>query len=291
MGFKEFVFKFMKSLKTKILIQGNFTKPQAIKIVEIVLKNASEEKCLMSRAKNTVFHEIPLGKSHLRIKSLLPNDKNSVIKNYYQIGHSTIEMECLLELLVKVMREPLFDYIRTKEQLGYSVSCAIKKDENMLGFAIMVETQEKRNPSKTVDQKIESFLKNFSKILEDMNDEDFETIKRSAIEQKWSVDTDLECEVTRNWSEIRESKYQFERNDLEARQLELIRKDDLVVFFNHHLLPKNVRKLSVQIVANADDGYDTLLQHGFLHLDLITDDKQNAIKNIAQFKKSLAAGV
>ena len=291
MGFKEFVFKFLKSLKVKVLIQGNFSRPQAIDVVENVLKNLNGEIAnnVIPKVKKTILNEIPLGTSYLRVKSMLPNDKNSIVKNYYQIGFATVETECLLELLVKVMREPLFNYIRTKEQLAYSVACVMKKDCDILGLEIIVETQEKRNPSKVIDLKIEIFLIDFAATLRELEEEDFETIKRSIIAQKLSTDTELECEVNRNWSEIRESKYQFERNDIEARQLELIRKDDLVVFYDHHLSTENVRKLSMQIVANADNGYDSLLQHGFLHLDLITDDKQNTIKNIAQFKKSLAA--
>jgi nardilysin len=290
MGFKEFAFKFIKNLRMKILIQGNFSKTQAIEITENILKNTKESNAIVSTSKTKTSHEIPQGFSYLRVKSLLPNDKNSIIKNYYQVGVATVETECLLELLVKIMREPLFNYIRTREQLGYSVACTTKKDDNiMLGLTISVETQEKRNPSKIVDQKIENFLKDFLTTLKELDDEDFETIKCSSISQKQAIDTDLECEVIRNWSEIRESKYQFERNHIEARQLELIRKEDLIAFFCHHLLPENVKKLSLQIVANADDGYNSLLQHGFLHLDLITDDEQNTIKNIAQFKKSLAA--
>lgn len=291
MAFKEFVFKFLKTLRVKMLIQGNFTKSQAIEVVEIILKNASKEKVQVPKVKKEVLNEISLGISYLRVKSLLPNDRNSVIKNYYQIGTATIESECLLELLVKIMREPLFNNIRTKEQLAYSVTCAVKKDHDLLGLAITVETQERRNPSKYVDLKVEIFLKDFSALLRAMSDDDFATIKRSIIAQKRSPDTDLECEVNRNWIEIRESKYQFERGDIEARQLELIQKVDLVNFFVHHLSSDNVRKLSVQIVANADtkDTYDSLLHHGFLHLDLIVDEKQNTIRNVAQFKRSLTA--
>jgi secreted Zn-dependent insulinase-like peptidase len=289
MAFKEFVFKFLKSLRVKVLIQGNFTKPQAIGIVENILKNSSHEKLHVARVKYTRLNEIPLGISYLRVKSLLPNDKNSIIKNYYQFGAATVESECLLELLVKIMREPLFNYIRTKEQLAYSVTCVLKKDHDILGLAIIVETQEKRNPSKYVDLKVEVFLKDFSKILRELPEEDFEIIKRSIIAQKRCTDTDLEQEVTRNWIEIRESKYQFNRHEIESQQLELIRKEDLVNFFDDHLSTENVRKISLQIVANADNGYDSLLQHGYLHLDLIIDEKQNTIRNVAQFKRSLSA--
>lgn len=280
--------KFLKSLKFKILIEGNFTASQASEITQTVLNNFNGEGSTFKKIRESNANQIPQGTSYLRVKSLLPNDVNSVIKNYYQIGLATSESESLLELLVKIMREPLFNYIRTQEQLGYSVSCFSKKDENILGFTITVESQEKKNSSWTVDDKIEKFLKYFSKYLQELNENDFETIKRSIISHKRSFEVDLESEVNRNWIEIRDSKYLFERHDIEARQMELLKKDDLVVFFNDHFLSSRVRKLSIHVVANSDDGSDSLLQHGFLHLDLLTDGK-NTVKNIAQFKNSLAA--
>lgn len=289
MSFKEFLLKFLKSFKMKILFQGNLTKAQSLDLLEMVQKNMNQQEVL--KVKNTKemknIHEIPIGSAYLRVKSLLPNDKNSVIKNYYQIDRATIESECLLELLVKVMREPLFNFIRTKEQLGYSVSCAGKNEGGILGLIITVESQEKRHSSWTVDMKIESFLVNFSSYLEKMSGESFATMKNSIIASKRSSDTDLDSEVERNWTEIKESKYQFEKSEHEALQLELLCKNDLTIFFKDHFSLENMRKLSTQVIANAENKDDNLLQHGFLHLDLLTDEKRNTIKNIAQFKSSL----
>lgn len=288
MDFKEFLLKFLLSLKMKILIEGNFSKSQALKITDNILKNLPQESQNLSKFKIVPANLVPLGATYIRAKSLLSNDTNSVIKNYYQIGQPTTESACLLELLVKVMREPLFNLIRTQEQLGYSVSCSSKTDHDIVGLAIKIESQEKRNSSWTVDAKIESFLKNFAFILEELDENEFKTIKKSIIAHKRSPDTDLETKVNRNWTEIRENKFQFDRNDIEARQLELLNKDDLLVFFKDHLMPKTMRKLSIQVIACAGDE-DSLLQHGYLHLNLLTDEKYNTVKNIAQFKSSLAA--
>lgn len=288
MDFKEFLLRFLKTLKMKILIQGNFMKDQALDLTQNILSNMNQESESTRKLIDLHAHRIPLGATYLRIKSLLPNDKNSVIKNYYQIGKASMESECLLELLIKVMREPLFNYIRTKEQLGYSVNCSGKKDSHVLGLTITVESQEKRSPSWTVDSKIETFLEGFSSVLEKMQQSEFDTMKKSILSHKRSPDTDLEMEVTRNWNEIKDSKYQFDRSDIEARQLEILQKSDLTIFFKDHFLPDTMRKLSVQVIANADDD-DSLLQHGYLHLDLLSDEKHNTIKNITQFKSSLVS--
>lgn len=291
MDFKEFLLTFLSSFQIKMLVQGNFTKSQAMELTQTVVKNFNQDEELsvvrLDLVSDQTTNEVPIGSTYLRVKSLLPRDKNSIIKNYYQIVYPSIESECLLELLVKVMREPLFNFLRTKEQMGYSVICSSKKDDNAIGLTITVECQEKRHSAYAVDGRIENFLKNFSNVLEDLDEDDFTMMKRSVIVQKLSPDTDLETEVNRNWNEIRENTFQFERLEIQARQLELLRKEDLSIFFKDNFATDSMRKLSTQILANADDD-DLLLQHGFLHLDLMSDDKHNTIKNISQFKKSLA---
>ena len=287
MSFKEFLMKFLKHLKIKILIQGNFTKTQALEITENVLRNLKLEISSEKTTKNVTINQIPLGSTYLRVKSIQPNDKNSVIKNYYQVGRFSSETECSLELLMKVMREPLFNFIRTQKQLGYSVSCAAKNDQDILGFSITVESQEKRHSAWSVDKKIEEFLHNFQSVLQDTNEEDFETMKHSIAAQKRSPDNSLETEVNRNWIEIKNNKFMFERHEFEARQLEILRKNDLLIFFKDHFSKNTMKKLSIQMIANADDDSDSLLQHGYIHLNLLTDDKHNTIKNISHFKNSL----
>lgn len=288
MDFKEFVLAFLRSFQIKILVQGNFTKLQALELTQTVAKRFNKEEDLIVESLNDPkSNQIPIGSTYLKVKSLLPRDKNSIIKNYYQIAYPSIESECLLELTVKVMREPLFNYLRTKEQIGYSVTCSTKKDDETIGLTITVECQEKRHSAYAVDERIENFLKNFADSLDYLADDDFKMMKRSMIVQRLAPDTDLESEVNRNWIEIRENSFKFDRHEIEARQLELLRKEDLDIFFKDNFSPKAMRKLSTQILANADDD-DLLLQHGFLHLDLIADEKHNTIKNISQFKKSLA---
>jgi nardilysin len=271
----------------KILIQGNFAENSALEINDVILKNLNLTKCTEKSVRNSTY-KVQYGTTYLKVKSLHPNDKNSIVKNYYQIDVNTIESECLLELLVKTIREPLFNILRTREQLGYAVSCASKNDNDILGFSIIVESQEKRNSARLTDAKIENFLWEFLSMLNEMNDNDFEVVKRSIINQKRSIDNDLESEVTRNWNEIREKKYKFDRCEIEAQQMELLNKESLIIFFKEFILSSSRRKLSIQVLANAGDD-DILLQHGYVHINMVysDDDSQNIVRNLLQFKQTL----
>ena len=49
-------------------------------------------------------------------------DGNTVVTNYYQFGKGTLRSHTMLEVMISLMDEPVFDVLRTQEQLGYSVS-------------------------------------------------------------------------------------------------------------------------------------------------------------------------
>jgi secreted Zn-dependent insulinase-like peptidase len=43
------------------------------------------------------------------------------------------------ELLEQVMYEPFFDTLRTKEQLGYHVSCGVRHTHGFVGFGVQIQ--------------------------------------------------------------------------------------------------------------------------------------------------------
>ena len=58
----------------------------------------------------------------------------------WQLGPVSFVLAAKVELLVHLMWEPIFNRLRTKEQLGYSVGCSVRNTHGVLGFAIEVTT-------------------------------------------------------------------------------------------------------------------------------------------------------
>ena len=52
-----------------------------------------------------------------------------------------IRSRTLVNLVQTIMSEPLFQELRTRQQLGYSVSCDTPKFHNHTGFLVRIETQ------------------------------------------------------------------------------------------------------------------------------------------------------
>ncbi|CRL01365.1 CLUMA_CG014688, isoform A [Clunio marinus] len=250
--FTTFCENFLKSLKAKILIQGNFTESNAISITQMIIGNLNikENKEAKMKKKNlSDILRVPIGSSYLKIQSSRQHNNNSLLKNYYQIGKATIQKECIAETLVGMMYEPLFDALRSHEQLGYGVACTLRKNSGIIGITITVEYQENRHSSEIVDKKIEEFLNKFYKIFLSMSDKEFSSVKSSLTSIKLVNDTDLEQEVVRNWNEIRIDENIFDRNELEAFEIEKLTKKEIEEFyFKTFLSIQSVRKLSVQVI-------------------------------------------
>ena len=74
----------------------------------------------------------------------------------------------MIELLVMLMEEPLFDQLRTREQLGYDVSVSLRDTHAILGFTITVVSQTCNTTVDHVESRILSFLDSFIHKLKSM---------------------------------------------------------------------------------------------------------------------------
>ncbi|XP_055592600.1 nardilysin-like isoform X2 [Uranotaenia lowii] len=290
--------KYFRQVKIQTLIQGNIKKEDAVTVMETVMSNlncgAIQNKTLVeSRAR-----EIPLGDLYLVVKSFRDNDVNTVTTNFYQAGPVTPLLNAQLEILVMLLEEPLFDILRTKEQLGYDVSTTIRDNFGILGFSITIHSQEDKFTYRHIDERIEDFNHKFLEILEKMPDTDYDIMKSSLLKRKQIVDTELKTEVSRNWAEITTEEYIFNRNKLEMAHIENLTKTDVKQFYeqllfdNHHR-----RKMAVQVVGSseksnhhltASDGAESEdLQRDFSIQYLTENSTRKFIGDIVDFGKML----
>jgi len=84
--------------------------------------------------------QVPVGERCCRVKTFNSEDKNCSTVNYYQCGRASVTKCCMSELLVQLLDEPAFNALRTREQLGYDVTCQRRTTYNTLGFLITVST-------------------------------------------------------------------------------------------------------------------------------------------------------
>lgn len=187
-----------------------------------------------------------MGAHYLRCASMNANDVNTLTCNFYQIGPITIKTNSLIDLLMMIAEEPLFDSLRSKEQLGYDVCCSLHDNHGILGYSILVNSQETKFSAEHIDERIEVFRVALLTIIREASDSEFEQYKESLMKIKLTEDNNLSEEVCRNWTEITTIEYAFDRAAKEVECLKSITKSEFLDFYEKHLL-ENTKKFSVQV--------------------------------------------
>ncbi|XP_072919120.1 nardilysin [Hemitrygon akajei] len=248
----EALMSFVKNFKSHLfvegLVQGNFTSKESVEFLNYIVKKLQCKPLVNNVPVQFRIVELPNKPLVCKVKSLNKNDANSEVTVYYQSGCHKVRENALMELLVMHMEEPCFDFLRTKETLGYHVYPSSRNTSGILGFSITVETQATKFNTEVVDKKIEEFLKSFNKRLMSMNQDSFNAQVTALIKLKLCEDTHLGEEVDRNWDEVFTQQYLFDRLTHEIQALKSFSKADLVNWFGDHQGGKS-KKLSIHVIG------------------------------------------
>lgn len=120
----------------------------------------------------------------------------------------------------------------------------------ILGFSITVVSQADKFTVDHVDSRIEAFLQTFLKELKRLRSPDFDDVLQSLIKLKQCTDLHLKEEVDRNWEEILNQEYIFDRKNREVEFLKDLKPAVIYKWFNSHVAcgnKSNFRKLSFQV--------------------------------------------
>ncbi|XP_023124749.2 nardilysin-like [Amphiprion ocellaris] len=254
----EFCRSFRTELYTEGLVQGNFSSAESVQFLQYVTDKLQFSK--LPAEVPVIFRvvELPLKHHICKVKSLNKGDANSEVTVYYQSGLKALREHTLMELLVMYMEEPCFDFLRTKETLGYHVYPTCRNTSGVLGFSVTVATQATKFNTELVELKIEEFLASFGETLNALTEEAFNTQVTALVKLKECEDTHLGEEVHRNWAEVVTQQYVFDRLYREIEALKQMTRAELVSWFQEHR-GQNCRKLSVHVVGfgaeeNDEDG-------------------------------------
>ncbi|XP_034475038.1 nardilysin [Drosophila innubila] len=246
---RDFARQFPQQLYVQGLVQGNYTEESAHNVMNTLLSKLGCKPIQERLYVEDRTVQLPQGAHYIRCHALNEQDTNTVITNYYQIGANSVRLECMLDLLMMFVEEPLFDQLRTKEQLGYHVGATVRMNYGIAGYSIVVNSQETNTTASHVDKRIEHFRNNMMQMIEDMAEEEYEHIRDSLIKLKLVADMALSTEVTRNWSEIINEEYMFDRRRQQIEVLRTLEKAEIVAFLLQNELD-NLRKVSVQVIGH-----------------------------------------
>jgi len=140
----------------------------------------------------------PNSETSLRIDAANPDEPNSALLSIFQDGtrftklqprEDQIKHELIHAVVFQILDQPSFDFLRTKEQLGYIAYCKSYVFRDILHGGFIVQCSEKS--TEFVITKAYEFLNTYKKKMEDLSDEEYETAVKAVIMQKEEVDVSL----------------------------------------------------------------------------------------------------
>ncbi|KIK90629.1 hypothetical protein PAXRUDRAFT_831530 [Paxillus rubicundulus Ve08.2h10] len=268
----------LKNVHVRILVLGNMYKDQAIALSKdlggILRSNPSsvtpaDLSLTLSEGCNYAWTgPVPN-----------PDESNSALTYYLHLGRLTDPQQRVVgSLLAQIMSEPAFNTLRTKEQLGYIVSCSRwdLPGDSQCGLRIVVQSER---GSGYLEERVEAFLDGMDAKIREMEIGEFNEFK-SGLQQRWRQPAkNLGEEASRYWAHIDSGYLDFLRRYEDADILEKVEKKQVLELFRERVHPNGQKraKLSIhlqsrkprlpRVSAKAIDAFETYLKGANITVD------------------------
>ncbi|KAK2666179.1 Peptidase M16, middle/third domain [Fusarium oxysporum f. sp. vasinfectum] len=234
----------------EVYVNGNMYKKDALKathMVESMLKPRVLPKAQWPILRSLILTK---GSNYVFRKTLKdPDNVNHCVGTWFYVGsREDRDVRTKTLLLEQMLSEPVFDQLRTKEQLGYVVWSGLRSFSTRYGFHFLIQSEM---APEFLDSRIEAFLRRYADTLEKMSETELEDHKRSLIVRRLEKLGKLEEESKQHWVEIEREEYDFEFPQLDAARIRQLTKAEIVDFFNQHLNPTSSQRARLSIYLQA----------------------------------------
>ncbi|KAF6164742.1 hypothetical protein GIB67_040994 [Kingdonia uniflora] len=247
-----FIPQLLSQLYVEGFCHGNLSEEEALNISDIFSLNFPVQPLpLELRHKDRLLCLTP-GAYLVRDASVKNKlEQNSVLELYFQIepdtGTEPTRTSALVDLFGQIVAEPFFNQLRTKEQLGYRVSCGGSTMCRILGYSFCIQSSE-YNPM-YLHRRVNKFIDSLKELLEGLDNESFENYRSGLIAEKLEKFTSQSYEASYLWSQIASKRYCFKMWEKEAEELKSISKNDVIDWYNTYLKPtsQKCRRLATHV--------------------------------------------
>ncbi|XVF46119.1 hypothetical protein PTKIN_Ptkin03bG0001100 [Pterospermum kingtungense] len=205
---------FIPELRSQIYIEGlchgNLLEKEVLDISNIFKSNFSVQPIPVTMRHREQVICFPSGANFVRDVSVKnKSETNSVLELYFQIepevGVEAVKLRALIDLFDEIVEEPLFNQLRTKEQLGYVVECSPRVTYRVYGFCFCVQSS-KYSPV-YLQERTDNFINSLEELLGGLDDESFESYRSGLTAKLLEKDPSLSYETNRFWNQIIDNRY------------------------------------------------------------------------------------
>ncbi|CAK9082845.1 Insulin-degrading enzyme (Insulin protease) (Insulinase) (Insulysin) [Durusdinium trenchii] len=162
----------------------------------------------------------------IRVANPIPQDVNSATVASYQFGVPSLSDRLRFSLISQIIDRPVFQTLRTEQQLGYVVFGFAAVHVDILEVRVLVQGFQE-SPD-VVEGLIESTVYNLTHLFEEMSDDEFRQRKESLAVSLRTPPANLGELAGRVWPQIWDETYCFDKNAKELHLLEAISKPSLL---------------------------------------------------------------
>ena len=244
--------RFLRKIRSESLIIGNLNEDSAREISTHVAEAFSDRKQLPRHQLIQLrMHQVP---SNPNADSAIaytrqlddPENTNSAILAMWQYEEFDISKSAIFCVLDSMMSEPIFDVLRTKEQLGYVVLKQKWVRRGIIGIEIIIQSA-KASPV-YLGHRITTFLKTFKDDLAQMTEENFNTHVQSVITRLSKPSISLFELAKKFHSEIDCARYEFDRQERLIENLKNVTFQQVKDCYEDIFYTQN-RRLDVELVG------------------------------------------
>ncbi|RLN98501.1 hypothetical protein BBJ28_00026314, partial [Nothophytophthora sp. Chile5] len=195
--------------------------------------------------------KLPRGVHHIyKCLDANPDNANCAVDCVYQIGVENDLDRAKLALFSQIVEEPLFDQLRTKEQLGYTVYSTPSRGGGVQFFQVVVQSNV-ASPE-LIEQRIEAFWVDLRKSMTVINAEELQKHVQAVVKGYTEKPKSQEEEVQALLAEISNHQYVFDRKLKLAQLVRTLQLSDMLQFFDDYIRSggSERKKLSVHIYGN-----------------------------------------
>ncbi|EGZ11455.1 hypothetical protein PHYSODRAFT_519509 [Phytophthora sojae] len=238
-----------------ILLYGNLSRSEATDLAGIIVDQVRAPRALTmpSSKKYWMGRQVKLSCGvHYIYKCVHPNPENAncAVNCIYQIGLENYMDRAKLALFSQIVDEPLFDQLRTKEQLGYTVYSTPSRGNGVQSFKIVVQSNVA--PPAFIEQRIETFWLELRNTIAGMSGDQLQEHIQSVVKGYVEKPKNQEEEVQALLVEIANHQFEFGRKMKLAKLVRTLQLSDVLQFFDDYIRPGGAmrKKLSVHIYGN-----------------------------------------
>ena len=255
---QEFSQRWLKSLSADVLVHGNVTESDALKLAAVIRSKLLLDGPRHPSPDSEVMRLPASSKPYLY--DFTVDHADSALWYYIQGADDSIEEQARMRLLAQLMGADFFHELRTQQQLGYVVQGMYYPLVKVPGMVFLV--QSPTHDVSGIDDSMQQFFGSFAKSLASMPAETFEEHRATLLLQLRETPKSLAEQGGEWWSDISDRYLAFDRRQQLIAAVQGLSQKAMADYYWKTFLAPERRRLSVAAVPRQQ-ALDTAWAKGF----------------------------